>query len=94
MYHNELFRNIDFGIFDKSYNLKLLIEINDKTHTLSDRRERDKKVRTICAKANIPIITFRTSYGINEEYIEKRLHKYLTFPSKENDETKTYEYYN
>ena len=27
-YQNELFRNIDFGIFDKNYLLKLLIEIN------------------------------------------------------------------
>ncbi len=31
-YQNELYRNIDFGIFDKdTMEVKLLIEINDKT---------------------------------------------------------------
>lgn len=33
LYNNELFRNIDFGIFSKNYEkILLLIEINDKTH--------------------------------------------------------------
>ena len=91
LYHNELFRNIDFGVFDKSYNLKLLIEINDNTHNSKERRERDKKVHTICTMANIPIITFWTSYGINEVYIEKRLRKYLTLPMKEAEKTKYHE---
>ncbi len=83
LYRNELFRNIDFGIFDKSYKLKLLIEINDNSHFKHDRQARDKKVRSICANANIPLITFWTSYGINEQYIENRLKKYLSFPSQE-----------
>ena len=44
-YSNELFRNIDFGIFEKA-TLKplLLIEINDSTHKKSDRYQRDLKV--------------------------------------------------
>ena len=44
-FRNELFRNIDFGIFTKDYTeLLLLIEINDKTHKQINRKIRDKKV--------------------------------------------------
>lgn len=77
-YQNELFRNIDFGIFDCYYNLKLLIEINDSTHERSDRIERDRKVHHICQEAGIPIITFWTKFGVNESYIEKRIREYIT----------------
>lgn len=76
-YQNELFRNIDFGVFDKNYSLKLLIEINDSTHKKPDRVERDKKVRAICEKAGVPLIAFWTQYGVNEQYIRNRLAKYL-----------------
>lgn len=79
-YQTELFRNIDFGIFDQNYTLKLLIEINDSTHMQPERIERDKKVCTICAQAGIPLITFWTEYGINETYIQNRLFKYLHLP--------------
>ncbi len=84
-YQNELFRNIDFGIFDQNYTLKLLIEINDSTHMQPERMERDKKVCTICAKAGIPLITFWTDYGINKTYIKKRLYKYLQLPMTPSD---------
>ena len=86
-YQNELFRNIDFGVFDQNYTLKLLIEINDATHTQPERIERDKKVAFICAQAGIPLITFWTKYGINEIYIKKRLYKYLQLPIITTDPT-------
>lgn len=31
-YRNELFRNIDYGIFTKDFKLLLLIELNDSSH--------------------------------------------------------------
>lgn len=77
-YRNELFRNIDFGIFDKNYKLLVLIEINDQSHTMQNRKERDQKVKAICAEANIPLITFWTKYGVNEAYIRNRLSEHLT----------------
>ena len=77
-YQNELFRNIDFGIFDKSYNLLLLIEINDRTHERSDRIQRDKKVQGICENAGIPLVVFWTKYGVNKKYIKDRLGQYLS----------------
>ena len=76
-YRNELFRNIDFGIFDSDYSLKLLIEINDESHMRADRSARDSKVKTICDEAGIPLIVFWTKYGINKAYIHNRLATYL-----------------
>lgn len=85
-YQNELFRNIDFGIFDTEYNIMLLIEINDRTHEQRERIERDQKVRDICEKAEIKLITFWTKYGINSEYIKKRLGEYLDLGAEENSQ--------
>lgn len=76
-YQNELYRNIDFAIFDKAYNPIVLIEINDKTHKDKKRIARDIKVKEICNSANIPLITFWTDYGVNQEYINKRIAEYV-----------------
>lgn len=76
-FRNELFRNIDFGIFDQNYKPLVLIEINDQTHTTPRRKERDKKVKDICAEAKIPLITLWTNYGVNEDYIKKRISEHI-----------------
>ncbi len=76
-FRNELFRNVDFGIFDFNFRPILLIEINDNTHFRKDRAERDKKVLDICQKTHIPLVTFWVKDGINKEYIYKTLKKYL-----------------
>lgn len=57
-YQNELYRNIDFGIFDKNYNILLLIELNDISHQQYKRRERDMKVKEIVKQADIKLINF------------------------------------
>lgn len=70
-YRSELFRNIDAGIFDaKTYKPLVLIEINDSTHNMPDRRERDEKVRKICEEAGIPLVTFWVKHGINKDYMQ------------------------
>lgn len=76
---NELFRNIDFVIFNKE-NLKplLCIEINDNTHNTAKRRYRDYKVKDICEKAKMPLIRFWTSYGVNQDYINKTIQANLS----------------
>lgn len=77
-YQNELYRNIDIGIFDKtSMTPLLLIEINDKTHNNKNRIERDNKVKKICNVANIPLITFYSNYPNKKEYIIKRIKETL-----------------
>ena len=86
-YRAELFRNIDFGIFDNRYSLFLLIEINDKTHYQKDRYARDKKVHAICEEAGIPLITFWSHYGINEKYIYDTLSAYLPLLARPTENT-------
>lgn len=76
-FHNELFRNIDFGIFTKNFELLLLIELNDKTHNKYDRKDRDLKVKKICDDAGIKLITFYTAYPNEENYVIGRIKKEL-----------------
>lgn len=77
-YQNELYRNIDFGIFDKqTMQPLLLIEINDKTHEQKDRIKRDIKVKEICNKANIKLIAFYSKYENKPQYIIDRIKKEL-----------------
>lgn len=77
-YHNELFRNVDFLITDATFTPKLIIEINDQTHMTNERKERDEKVRSICEEAGIPTLSLWTSYGVNPEYIKKRIDETLS----------------
>lgn len=58
-YRSELFRIADFCIADKeTYAPLLLIELNDSSHFRADRSERDKKVKEICERAKLPLISF------------------------------------
>lgn len=76
-YQNELYRIIDYGIFDTEENLLLLIELNDKTHFQDYRHERDLKVNSICKKAGINIIYFWTDEPNNVDYITRRIETYI-----------------
>lgn len=79
-YQNELFRNVDFLITDSSYSPKIAVEINDQSHLTTDRRSRDKKVQCILDEAGIPLLKLWTSYGINPEYIKKRIEESISSP--------------
>ena len=72
-FQNELYRNIDACIFDAYFKPIALIEINDSTHNAPSRIERDKKVAMICEEAGIPLIRFWTQYGINLDYMRKKI---------------------
>lgn len=76
-YRNELFRNVDFLISDGEFAPKIVIEINDQSHLERDRRERDEKVTKICEEAGIPIIKLWTKYGVQPDYIQKRISEQL-----------------
>lgn len=77
-FRGELFRNIDFGIFDKQ-TLKplVLIELNDSTHKQAERYRRDLQVRAILAKAKIPLVTFYADCENKETYIAYRINQYI-----------------
>lgn len=73
-YSNELFRIIDFAIFNKDLNeILLLIELNDSTHNEYKRKDRDLKVKKICLNANIPLMSFYTKYPNEKEYVLNRI---------------------
>lgn len=77
-YISELFRNIDFAIFDENYNeLLLLIEINDSTHNSTKRISRDKKVDLIVKNAGIRLIKFYSNYPNKKDYVKERIKKEL-----------------
>lgn len=81
-FNTELFRNIDFGIFNADYSkLLLLIELNDESHNNFHRKKRDIKVHNICNKAGIKLITFYTKYSNEKEYVKSRIIKELNITS-------------
>ncbi len=58
-YRNELFRVVDFVFTDKNdYEPLLLVELNDASHMRPERSERDRKVREICERAGLPLVSF------------------------------------
>ncbi len=81
-FRSELFRNIDFGIFNEQFEILLLIELNDSSHNTKERKKRDKKVQKICKDSNIKLIRFYTSYPNEKDYVIKRV---LTELKTQND---------
>lgn len=79
-YRNELFRNVDFLVTDAAFAPKIAVEINDPSHHDAERRKRDEKVAMICEEAGVPLVTLWTNYGVNREYIQKRITTALETP--------------
>lgn len=75
-YKTELFRVIDFCVFDRDYYPLLCIEINDNSHLQKNRVRRDGKISEILKSARIPLLTLWTYEGINEQEIRKQLKAY------------------
>lgn len=86
----ELYRNIDFAIFDRySLEVLLLIELNDETHRKNYKTiERDKKIFDIIKSSNIKLIKFWLKdnkgnvFENNTEYIINRIVKTINEKSK------------
>lgn len=72
-YKTELFRVVDFCIFDKDFYPLLCIEINDNSHLQKNRTDRDSRVAEILKSARLPLLTFWTYEGIDEQEIKKQL---------------------
>ena len=58
-----------------------MIELNDESHNNYHRKKRDIKVRDICNKAGIKLITFYTKYSNEKEYVKSRIIKELNISS-------------
>lgn len=83
-YQSELNYVVDFGIVDKNtFELLVLVELNDESHRRIDRIERDKKVKCICQLAGYPLVTIwlfdqdGNLFPNTNDYIKSRLSKYL-----------------
>lgn len=75
-FRNELFRIIDFCIMStKTSAPLLLIELNDASHNRADRKERDRKVADICARAKMPIISFTLKEAKDASLVKKAIYK-------------------
>ena len=84
-YYNDLFRNIDFAIFDADLqNVLLLIELNDETHNLKKRKRRDIKIKKICNAAGIPLLFFYTKYPNEKDYVINRIKNVINKTKEEN----------
>lgn len=78
-YQGELYRTIDFGIFDKTtFEPLLMIEINDNTHNRVDRINRDAKVKSILKAAKIPLITFYSDCFNKPSYVVEQIKNNLS----------------
>ena len=82
--NNELFRNVDFGIFDtEMYNPILLIEINGKQHNNKEYWiKRDNSVKEILEKANIMLYTINNEDLKNDKKIEELANELLNLTIK------------
>lgn len=65
---------------DAAFAPKIAVEINDPSHHDMERRKRDEKVAMICEEAGVPLVTLWTNYGVNREYIQKRITTALETP--------------
>lgn len=87
-FQNELFRNVDFGIFDKdTFELKLLIELNDQSHNKPNRKKRDEKVKLLCNKCGYNLITFWLNKPNEPSYVKNRILYYLGALDQQIDST-------
>ncbi len=76
--HEDLHDVIDFCIFDDDYHPLLFIEVDEQGEEGDGSKTMDR-VREVLAEAKVPLVTFWTNYGADEEYIRERLRKYLKF---------------
>ena len=75
--NNELFRNLDFCIFDKeTLQPVLAIELNGKSHKEQRIMKRDESVKNILEKAKLPLITIQNE-ELYDENIKNKLHNLI-----------------
>lgn len=74
---DEQLGEMDFGVFDLQFRLKVLVEIKGLKRRGKQSQKVYKRVRKLCKKAGIPIVTFWAKYGVLPEYIKERMQDYL-----------------
>ena len=62
----------------------LLIELNDGTHKLKKRKNRDAKIKKICNAAGIPLLFFYTKYPNEKDYVINRIRNIINKTKDDN----------
>lgn len=70
-------KHIDFVLIDNNGKIKLLIELDDKSHENQERKERDKFLNKIFENLNINLLRIPAKYIYNKEELEKKIKESL-----------------
>jgi hypothetical protein len=79
-YRNKIDRkSIDFVIAEKNYLSPLLaIELDDNTHYLSERMDRDDFVEKACKAAGLPLLRVGNSYSYDVPKLKNRIEELIS----------------
>lgn len=67
-------KHVDFVFCDPDMNVKLIVELDDRSHNRADRQERDKFVDAVLTGAGYTIVHIRAFDDAGVEALEKILH--------------------
>ena len=70
-------KHIDFVLIDKEGNIKLLIELDDKTHNNYDRKQRDKFINEIFENEKTKLLRINAQYTYNLQEIKQKIQESL-----------------
>jgi DNA repair exonuclease SbcCD ATPase subunit len=68
---------MDFGVFDLQNRIRVLIEVRGIKRKGGQSRRTYRKVRRLCKKAGVPVVTFWAKYGVLKKYIKERMKDYM-----------------
>ena len=69
--------DMDFGVFDLGNRLRVLIEVKGIKRQNKQSPARYRKVRRLCRKTGIPVVTFWARNGVLPDYFRERIREYL-----------------
>lgn len=70
-------KHIDFVLIDNSGNIKLLIELDDKSHNNYERQKRDEFLNEIFKNLNIKLLRIKAKYSYNIKELEEKIKESL-----------------
>ena len=70
-------KHIDFVLIDNNGKIKLLIELDDKSHENYERKERDKFLNEIFENLNIDLLRIQAKYIYNIEELKSKIKESL-----------------
>lgn len=70
-------KHIDFVLIDKDGNIKLLIELDDKSHLEPERQKRDLFINNIFKDKKIKLLRIQAKYIYNETELEEKIKESL-----------------